>query len=74
MSYIEKQKSVEVIVLSSPFVQYVAEASYSLLTPDGERRRRCNLRSTDDEDDRRTTPGREEAVPSHRSPDELQHR
>ena len=37
MSYIEKQKSVEVVVLSSPFVQYLGEQGYSLLTPDGEK-------------------------------------
>ncbi len=37
MSYIERQKSVEVVVLSSPFVQYLGEQGYSLLTPDGEK-------------------------------------
>jgi peptidoglycan/LPS O-acetylase OafA/YrhL len=36
ISYIENEKAVEVVVLSSPFVQYVAESYFSLLTPAGE--------------------------------------
>jgi len=35
ISYVEEKKSVEVVVLSSPFGQYVGEGGYSLLTPHG---------------------------------------
>ncbi len=38
LSYIEKQRSVEVVVLSSPFLQYADGSYYSLLTPDGDQR------------------------------------
>jgi hypothetical protein len=34
-SYIERQRSVEVVILSSPFVQYVDGGIFSLLTPYG---------------------------------------
>jgi hypothetical protein len=35
ISYIEKKASVEIVVLSSPFGQYLGEGGYSLLTPKG---------------------------------------
>jgi hypothetical protein len=37
ISYVEKKKSVEIVVLSSPFVQYLGVEGYSLLTPRGEK-------------------------------------
>jgi len=35
ISYVETKKSVEIVVLSSPFVQYLGVEGYSLLTPQG---------------------------------------
>jgi hypothetical protein len=35
VSYVERNKSVGVVVLSSPFGQYLGEGGYSLLTPHG---------------------------------------
>jgi peptidoglycan/LPS O-acetylase OafA/YrhL len=35
ISYVERTRSVEIVVLSSPFGQYLGEGGYSLLTPQG---------------------------------------
>ena len=35
ISYVEEKKSVEVVVLSSPFGQYLGEGGYTMLTPRG---------------------------------------
>ena len=46
LSYVERARSVEIVVLSSPFAQYLGEEGYSLLTPGGVKPPSLNSRSS----------------------------